>query len=89
MAKSVIETLILKVSLLDLVHGLLSRLYSNQGSKQAKLFEGFRGWFRAIFTPIPPYAKYFLTTFTLISEMIKFDLSGADFSPRAEKLEPW
>ena len=21
--------------------------------------------------------------------MIKFDLSGADFSPRAEKLEPW
>ncbi len=26
---------------------------------------------------------------TLISKMIKFDLSGADFSPRAEKLEPW
>ncbi len=37
----------------------------------------------------PPYAKYFLTRFTLISEMIKFDLSGADFGPRAEKLEPW
>ena len=51
--------------------------------------DGFRGWFQAIFTPIPPYAKYFLITFTLISKMIKFDLSGADFSQWAEKLEPW
>ncbi len=37
----------------------------------------------------PPTVKHVLTRLTLISEMIKFDLSGADFSPRAEKLEPW
>ena len=36
----------------------------------------------------PSCAKYFLIRFTLISKMTKFDLSGADFSPRAEKLEP-
>ncbi len=41
------------------------------------------------FYPCPPYAKCFLTRFTLISKMIKFDLSWADFSPWAEKLEPW
>ncbi len=35
-----------------------------------------------------PYAKYFLTSFTLISKMIKFDLSGADFRRQAEKVEP-
>ena len=32
---------------------------------------------------------FFLIGFTLISGIIKFGLSGAEFSPLAEKLEPW
>ena len=57
-----------------------------QGSKRAKA----SGADFKPFSPLPPTpsAIYFLTSFTLISKMIKFDLSGADFSPRAEKLEP-
>ncbi len=57
-----------------------------QGSKRVKA----SGADIKQFLPLPhPYSKYFLTRFTLISEMIKFDLLGADFSPPAEKLEPW
>ena len=40
-----------------------------------------------IWPPSPEY--YFLIRFTLISRMINFGLSGAEFSPRAEKLDPW
>ncbi len=49
--------------------------------------------FGQIFTPIsppppPPHVDIFLNGFTLISRMIKFGLSGAEFSPRAERLAP-
>ncbi len=65
------------------------RTIQYQGSKRAKASGGdFKPFLPLATPPHPHHAKYFLTTFTLISEKIKFDLSGADFSPRAEKLEP-
>ncbi len=52
--------------------------FNYQGLKRAKASEAdFKP-----FLPLTPIWKYFLTSFTLISKMIKFDLSGAAPGPR-------
>ncbi len=67
----------------------MERCITSSYSPGFKLAKASGADFKPFLPLLPAYAKYFLTRFTLISKMIKFDLSGTDFSLRAEKLETY